>query len=555
MLRALHVQNFILIDDLTLDLGSGFFALTGETGAGKSLLVDALTALSGARAQKDWVRHGAKEAVVEAVFDLSDAPAAKSALEALGVQIDDEIVLRRTVSAEGRTRVVIGGQLAQVAELQRVARLLFSICGQNAHYELMESEAALQALDRYAQCEAVATEFARGFQKYAALGRELETLMASETQRLQRLDFVEFQVKELEEARLETGEETRLKEQRNRLVHAEKLRAGLALVSQRLAGDAGAAEHIGASRQKLRELTKLDPSLEPLATRLDALASEADDIGRDVERLSDRALAAGDVDGIEARLALLQRLSRKHGVEGEQLAERLQALHGERESLLGSDEKRTALSEERAGLERDLLALGQRLSAARKTAARQLGREVTERLRPLAMPRAEFFVALERAESLAGATSRGFDHTTFELATNPGEPRRALGKIASGGELSRVSLALEATLGRKADAPTYVFDEVDAGIGGAVAEVVGQTLATLGEERQVLCVTHLAQIAALATKQFRVEKQVRGNRTTSCIEPLAGKRRHEELARMLGGVEITDAVRRHAAELLERASA
>lgn len=556
MLRALHVQNFILIDNLTLDLGSGFHVLSGETGAGKSLLVDALSMLSGARAQKDWVRHGAKEAVVEAVFDLADAPKARAELEALGVIVEDELVVRRTVGAEGRGRVIIGGQLGSVGELQRVTRALFSICGQNAHYELAAPDAALAALDRYAQCEPVRDKFGEAFTRFSEVGRAIEELKATETQRLQRLDFIDFQVSELREAAPQAGEDARLRAERARLGHAEKLAGGLAQVVERLTGDAAAAEQVGVARQKMRELTKLDPALQPLCDRLEGVYVELSDLARSVDQEAEREpLSPGQLDEIESRLALLQRLSRKHGVSADELSARLQSLACERALLVGSDEARAGLEAEREELTAKLVKIGERLTKTRETAAKQMGTEVMQRLRPLAMPKAEFFVALTRAESVADAGPLGMDRAAFELMSNRGEPRRNLGKIASGGELSRVSLALEATLGRRADAPTYIFDEVDAGIGGAVAEVVGQTLAQLGQEKQVLCVTHLAQIAALGTQQYLVAKSTRGDRTTSSIAVLDGTERREELARMMGGVEITDAVRRHAAELLDRAAA
>jgi DNA repair protein RecN (Recombination protein N) len=323
-------------------------------------------------------------------------------------------------------------------------------------------------------------------------------------------------------------------------------------VTAALSGDDEAAVHrIAGARQKLRELMKIDPALEPLAQRLDAAAVELDDLARTLEdSAGDVVMDPQELDRLESRLALMAKLARKHGVAVDELPAREQALRKERDALQNADTEKSSLDAQLEQAQEKLCKLGRKLSTARKSGAEKLSKQVTAALRPLAMAKAELKARLESHEDPAQASRTGFDRCTFELASNAGEPMRPLAKVASGGELSRVTLALQSVLYDRSEVPTYVFDEVDAGIGGAVAEVVGQTLRRLGERRQVLCVTHLAQIAALSDQHYRVEKKTNGGRTSSHVAELRGQARKEELARMLGGVEITEAVRRHAEELL-----
>ena len=555
MLRTLHVQNFVLIEDQSLDYDpQGYAAFTGETGAGKSLLVDALSLLLGARAQKEWVRHGAKEAVVEATFDVSVQPKVLAGCEAQGYPVDDgELLVRRVVSADGRSKVFIGGRLSSVSELAALTAQLVAICGQNAQYELTHEDAALEAIDRYAKTELLRGKFSEAFLAHRAVLVRRDALAASEAQRLQRLDYVAFQLKELEDANVVAGEEAALKIDRNRLAHAEKLRQGLGIsVAALLSDDESALSRIGIARKTVRELSKLDGSLDAFAQRLDSTQIELDDLARSLERhLGDGHADPNELDRLESRLAMLSRLAKKHGCAPDELTQKMQSLADEKHVLSHADEERALLDAELLAREKELEKLGAELSRARKKGAEKFAREVSEALRPLAMPKAQFFVRVEVASSLAEATANGFDRVVYEIVTNAGEPQRPLAKVASGGELSRISLAIQSVLGDHSDVPTFIFDEVDAGIGGATAEIVAQTLATLGERRQVLCVTHLAQVAAKADKHYRVEKSTNAGRTISVVAELKGKARSEELARMLGGVQITDAVRKHAAELLK----
>ena len=557
MLRTLHVHNFVLIEDQMIDFErEGFCAFTGETGAGKSLLIDALGLLLGGRAQKEWVRHGSKEAAVSATFDVSQQPKVLALCEAHGFAHEEgELSVRRVVSADGRSKVFIAGRLSTAAELQQLTSHLVSICGQNAQYELTAEDAALEALDRYAGgAYVLRARFAEKHASYRETVARRQVLDASEAQRLQRLDYVSFQVQELHEAAPRVGEEASVRSERNRLAYAERLRAGLgSVVSSLLTNDDAASGRIGSARRILRDLAKFDPALDTHASRLEALAIDLDDVCRTCEHALDGLSAdPQELDRLEARIALLQRLSKKHGVGMDDLPERLRILTEERRTLSNADEERTRLDKALAVLANELSVLGSELSMVRKKAAEKFQSRVTKALRPLAMPKAEFFVQVDTATDLAKATSAGFDRVSYAIITNPGEPVRPLAKCASGGELSRLSLALQSVLGEHSDVPTFIFDEVDAGIGGATAEVVGQTLGALGQRRQVLCVTHSPQVAAEANRHFLVEKRIADGRTSSTLTELKQKTRMEELARMLGGVEITDAVRKHAAELIRK---
>jgi DNA repair protein RecN (Recombination protein N) len=556
MLRTLHVQNFVLIEDQTIDFErEGFCAFTGETGAGKSLLVDALGLLLGERAQKESVRHGAKEAAVSATFDVSGQERVLATCEAHGFELDEgELSVRRVVSADGRSKVFIAGRLSTAGELQQMTSHLISICGQNAQYELVAEDAALEALDRYAGAEVMRAAFAAKHAAYKDAVSRRQALEASEAQRLQRLDYVSFQVQELEEASPRVGEEALVRAERNRLAYAERLRTGLgSVVGTILNDDDAVSGRVGAARRVLRDLVKFDPTLEDFASRLESLGVELDDLGRSCERALEGLNAdPEELDRLEARLSLLQRLAKKHGVGIDELPQRWLALSEEKRSLTNADEERSALDKIVGELAVALVTAGAELSGVRMKAAQKFQARVTQALRPLAMPKADFFVQVESTMDVAKASSSGFDRVCYAIMTNPGEPVRPLAKSASGGELSRLSLALQSVLGAHSDVPTFVFDEVDAGIGGATAEIVGQTLAALGAKRQVLCVTHSPQVAAVASRHFRVEKQTAAGRTHSSLVELKTKDRSEELARMLGGVEITDAVRTHAEELLAR---
>jgi DNA repair protein RecN (Recombination protein N) len=531
VLTELRVENLGIIAELTITLGDGLTAITGETGAGKTLLVDALELLCGGRADPLAVREGASEARVEGRF----------------VRDDDETVLARVVPVSGRSRGYIDGRLATAGELGEVARNLVDLHGQHAHQSLLAPAEQRALLDAFAGAAArdALTALRAARQEIAAIGEQLDALGGDERTRAREVDLLEYQLAELDAAAVaDTGEDDELQRDEQILADAEAHRAALDAAHSALEGSAQDA--IGAA---VAALAGREP-FAPLADRLRALQSETAEAAHDVRVAAEGIVADPDrLAAIQARRALLHELMRKYGptladvVEyTAQTRERLTELHTH-------DERASALEDKRAEAEAAAQRAATKLTKTRKAAAPRLASAVSDHLRELAMPAAAVTIEIEPTE----LGEDGADDVTFLLAPNPGEPPRPLARAASGGELARTMLALRVVLSTAP--PTLVFDEVDAGIGGEAGAAVGRALASLGANHQVLCVTHLAQVAACADAQLFVSKQEAKGRTTTSVELLLGDARVNEISRMLAGVGESDHARRHAEELLTRKNA
>ena len=547
MLELLRVRAFAIIDELEVQFAPGFNALTGETGAGKSILVDALHLVLGGRAQADAVRTGAEECEVQALFRPRDAAACDARLQELGLPAaGGELVVRRTVHRQGRSRSFVNGALATAAQLQQATRGLLDISGQHEHVGLLDPSLHLDLLDSHAGLGDLRARYVEAFVALSTAESARARLDSDESQRAQRADWLEFQLDELRKADPRPGEDGELQQERRVLAAAEKLRAG-AQESEALLSELGASK----AAKRLDELAAIDPSLLPLAQSVRGASAELIEAARELSRYAARA--GGDpqrLADIDERLEVLRRLTRKHGGTLASALQRRTDMAAELASLANHDEELARRTEEVRRLAAAARELGEALSRKRRAAAAGFSRAVEHGLASLGMKSAldvRFSPAAEGA--IEGLGPRGLETAELLLSANAGEELRSLSRIASGGELSRVLLAVKRVLAESDPVDAYLFDEVDAGIGGATAEAVGRALCDVAQRRQVICITHLPQIAVFAGKHFTVEKEVRKGRTLSRVGAVEGEGRIRELARLLSG-KASDVALQHARELL-----
>jgi DNA repair protein RecN (Recombination protein N) len=559
VLTELRVENLLLIERAELRLAPGLNVLTGETGAGKTVLAHALDLLLGGKARTGIVRPGAREAYVEGVFELPDALRAE-----LGERLPEdaeEVVLARRVSAEGRTRALVNGRSASAADLRELAEPLIAFYGQHEHRRLMLASSQLEVLDAACGPEQAVRRAAAlaAHAEVRSLEAALEELRERSGARERELDLLEFELREIEEAEPSEEEDVALRAERDRLRHVEALRAAALGAVTAVAGDSeggtdGAGAALGAAGRELDALSGVDAELDGLAERWRALVVEAEDLSGELRGYAEGLDAEpGRLDVVEERLALLDRLARKHGGTVAAVLAHGEDCRRRRDELLGAEE---ALGEASVGLERaraDLDRVAQELRAARVAAAPALAAEVRERLESLAMEGAAFEISLTEREP--GPT--GADGVEFLIAPNAGVPAAPLRETASGGELSRVMLALMAARAESGGATTagatLVFDEVDAGIGGQTARAVGEQLRALAESGQVLCITHLPQVASMADRHFSIAKDPSAQPARTTVTELSDPEVVAELVRMLGADDGDDGARRHAEELLRAA--
>ena len=552
MLRELRIRNLAVIEAVSVAFEGALNVLTGETGAGKSILVDALLLVRGARAQSEAIRTEADVATVEAVFDVAGDGAVASVLESAGLgAADGELVVRRELARSGRHRAFVNDSPVTVAFLERLGDHLVDVHGQHEQQRLLEPSAQLDLLDRFAEAEALRARVADLHARVSEAETAIADLRRSVRDAAQREDLLRFQLSELDGARLRAGEEEELRTEQRRLQHAERFTAGITDVTDALRDDeASALGRLAGAAKILRELGRLDPAFAAPAESLDAASAQAEEA-----LLALRELGAAIVfdperrEAVEDRLDALTRLKRKYGESVQAMLAFRETAAADLDRLARHDELLAAEDARLARLRAEALAVAGQLGAARRAAATRLSGLVQKEVRALGMERAVFEVALETlaADQLS---ARGLERAEFRFGANPGEEVRPLARVASGGELSRTMLALEVVLATADRIPTMVFDEVDAGIGARTAGALAQKLAAVASRRQVLCVTHLAPIAAAAHHHVRVVKSVRAGRTRATVGALEADERVEEIARMLGGEPPTAASLGHARELL-----
>src|SRR3954447_13070155 len=558
MLLELRIENLLLIERAELRLGPGLNAITGETGAGKTILAHSLDLLMGGKARAHIVRPGAGEAYVEGVFELPKGLLDDPELTEIAERLPEgatELAIGRRVSASGRTSAFLAGRSASAPELQDLGSRLLAFYGQHEHRKLTLSGAQLETLDGFAGDEHL--ERRRAYREAHAevlrLQRELETIREREGARERDLDILRYELEEIEAAKPDPAEEAELAPERERLRHAEALRgaASEALAAVNGDGDGGASEAMGAAESSLAAQEGVDPQLDRLAEAARGLRVELQEVAADLRGYAEGIEAEpGRLEQVEERLEVLERLKRKHGGTIESVLAHAEHCRTEIETIEGAGEATGRLETELAEAQRERTDLAAQLSEVRAKAARRLQKSVAVELDQLAMSGAKLEVTLEPHPE--GFGPLGQERVTFQVATNPGMPVSPLRDAASGGELSRVMLAL-AGQGARGGAGTYVFDEIDAGIGGNTAKAVGERLRSLGAERQVLCITHLPQVASMAEAHFRIEKSVQGGQATARVERVEGEGLVAEIVRMLGGGDGDDAADRHARELLKAA--
>jgi DNA repair protein RecN (Recombination protein N) len=563
MLKHLHVTNFAILSEVAIDFGPGMNVLTGETGAGKSLIVDAVALLRGGRARADIPRAGADEAVVEALFEPPPALRRRvaAALAEAGLPfggphrappdggrsplMPDEVVVRRVIARGGRSRVHVNGALTTAAALAQVGGLLIDLAGQHEHQALSDGARHGEILDAFGVDPALVERAGALWERLAELTSASAVASSAARARAEREDFLRYQLDEIEAAKVAPGEERELGAERDRLRAAGKLGAAARHAEDALyAGDGAAVDLVAGVLRELSPLAAIDPRLDPPRAQLEEARALLEDAAVALRRYAEtvRDDPARLIE-IEDRLHLLGRLARKHG---DDILGRAAALRAELAELTDGEERSAARAKELETVSAETRAVAAALSDARTRAGRRLARAAEEALAELGTAGAKVDPRIERRE----LGPRGWDRVELLLSANRGEEPKPLARVASGGELSRIMLALKLALRAADPVATHVFDEVDAGVGGATAEVVGRQIRKVADERQVICVTHLAQIAAFADTHFRVEKQEKDGRVETSVERLGKSDRREEVARMIGGIKITPKARAHAEELL-----
>jgi DNA repair protein RecN (Recombination protein N) len=553
MLRSLQIRDFVIVEQLELDFGSGFGALTGETGAGKSILLDALGLAMGARADSSVVRSGRTRAEISADFDLprEGEPASGLAawLDEQGFDADEgALVLRRVVEAGGRSRSWINGAVATLAQLREIGDWLCDIHGQHAHHALLRPDAQRALLDAHAGLQAQAAAVGDAYRAWQNAIKGLRAAEAHSEAMQRERELLEWQVSELRALAFDPDEWGELNAEHNRLAHAAGLMSAAEEGVEALGeGDQAIASQLDRLAARLAELAAVDAQLLPVQELLAGAGIAAGEALHELRRYRERLeLDPQRLAEVERRIGEITDAARKYRVQPEALAGLLEDCEGRLARLLDAADP-VALAQREAACHDAFLALAAPLSAARRTAADKLSGEITRAMQELAMSGGRFEIALL---PLADGGAHGLEGVEFQVAANPSQPLRGMAKVASGGELSRIGLAIQVITSRAAATPTLIFDEVDVGIGGGVAEIVGRMLRELGVERQVLCVTHLPQVAAQANWQWSISKIRQGEETLSQVCELDEPARIEEIARMLGGVEITERTRAHAAEML-----
>jgi DNA repair protein RecN (Recombination protein N) len=554
MLTELRISNFAVLEQLDLSIDAGFTVLTGETGAGKSLLIDAIKLLIGGRASSDQIRFGEDEAHLEAAFVI---PPGHPMLDRLRAQEilgphDSQLIIRRVIARSGRNRVYLNGVMSPVHMLEEFGGTLVDIHGQHDQQSLLAPSTQLDALDAFGRLQALREQYQSAYRDWTEACRERNDLAVKIQQAAQREDYLAFQLQELDDAALCTGEEEVLQSERRRLGSSRRLGELTAEAQERIQADhTGISPNLVLVERALGELAQIDPDMQGagrLIAEARVLLKETTDCLRGyADRLDDDPMR---LTAVEDRLAVIQKLKKKYGGTIDAVIETHRRVRDELDGLRHSDEeigRHDRLIRERRDV---VVKLARDLSAKRTDAAKQMAKLVRRELDALKMGQTQFVIHLSTREGDEAYGADGADRAEFVLSANAGEPLKPLARVASGGELSRVMLALKSALAGADRVPVIIFDEIDTGVGGAVAAAIGKRLKELGRVHQVLCVTHLPQVASQATHHLCLEKSQMKNRTVTTVRPLSGMERESEIARMLGGETVTKKIRETAAELI-----
>lgn len=567
MLREINVKNLALIEGIQLEFDPSFNVLTGETGAGKSIIIDALGLALGGRFNLEMIRTGAESALVEAVFFIENRPDLHKYLEGIGITVDPDhtLIIQRDISNSGKNRCRVNGQLVTVLSLAKIGEYLLDIHGQHEHQSLLFPEKQLELLDQYcgAGCIAIRDELSRVFKEWQSLENEYRGLQQNEADLVRKVELLQFQINEINQAKLVIGEDEDLSKEREILASAEKLYEAASSAYQALyenSSGKAAVELLGEAERTLEQAAGIDPRLEQALETLREVACQAEEVSRDLRGYQEQIQFNPEhLAQVEERLEEIIRLKRKYGATIGEILNYSEKCEQELRGISNREKRSQELEGELANVKNRLGKLAESISRQRQLGAQKLEEAIIGQLSELNMGKTQFKIGLAQTENVEGIPFReknvevsinGADNIEFLVAPNPGEGLKPMVKIASGGELSRIMLALKSILAELDQIPTMVFDEIDVGIGGRTAQAVAEKMLLIGQSRQVICVTHLPQIASLAKRHFYIEKQIVQDRTGVTVRELAMNERIEELARMLGGAQVTDTTRQHAREML-----
>ncbi len=562
MLRELSIKNFAVIDQVALDLGPGLNVLTGETGAGKTIILNALGLLLGGRTSSDIIRHGEEEATVEALFE-SLPQALQLRLGESGYGDEDELVIKRIVSRSGKNRIYLNGSLCPLTLLAEIGSHLIRIYGQHEHHSLLRSESHLALLDAHGALEDKAEEMKKRYHSFRTAWDQLREAREKLERARREEDLLRAQAEEISRASLRIGEEEELQARKEILIHAEKLHQGCKEGEEILyEGEDAVVGRLGRVLARLKELAGIDNTLNNPVELINSSLAQLEEATSALRHYTDRVeFDSQALEQLEDRLAEINRLKRKYSGSVEDILKIRERVEQDLAALDRGGEEIGALEQALEKTSRSAWEEAEALSNERSRVSRKIKKELEREVESLGMPKTVFDARFLREEGIQddppflidgrNITEEGIDQIEFYFSPNPGEPVKPLAKVASGGELSRVMLAIKSLVLTRGDIPTLLFDEVDAGIGGSVAEMVGNKLKNVADSHQVICVTHLPQIAALANFHYVVEKEIAKGRTFTKVKKLSDRDRVSEVARMLGGIKVTDQAKRHAAEMIK----
>ncbi|WP_243290262.1 DNA repair protein RecN [Bacillus sp. FJAT-47783] len=559
MLAELSIRNFAIIESLTVSFERGLTVLTGETGAGKSIIIDAISLLAGGRGSSEFVRFGEKRAEIEGLFLLEsvDHPCIQKCSE-FGIDVQDGmVILRRDIGANGKSVCRVNGKLVTIAVLREIGRLLVDIHGQHDNQELMDENQHLHLLDEYGGVEIKQAKkvYQEIYKRFVELNSRLKSLTENEQEMAHRLDLIQFQLNEIESAHLQPNEDVKLQEERKQIVNFEKVFNALQSAYDALQGEQRGIDWLGLAMSHLDDVSDLNETLQTLSETLSnhyyliedltyQLRNELDTLEFDPERLNT----------IEARLNEINHLKRKYGQSVEEILSYAAQIEEEIETITNRDSHLHTIREELQSIRKDLLVEAKNVTQIRKKSAKKLTESITEELKALYMAKTTFAVQFLKEElEDSKFTQEGIDQVEFYIATNPGEPLKPLAKVASGGELSRIMLAMKSIFSKHQGITSIIFDEVDTGVSGRVAQAIGEKIYRVSEGSQVLCITHLPQVAAMADTHLFISKETMDGRTKTNVKPLNEEEKIKEIGRMIAGVEVTELTKQHAKELLQMA--
>jgi DNA repair protein RecN (Recombination protein N) len=556
MLTELSIRNFAIIDELNVTFTSGLNILTGETGAGKSILIGAVSLLLGDRASSDMIRSQEDTAMVEAMFNIGEKSDLKEKLKEMGFLVGNELILKRIVSRTGKNRVYIDGQLATIGMLSAITENLVNICGQHEHQVILNAENHSDIVDEFGGLQLLKAEYAEMFDRYLFLKEKHSKLLTMNKTRDERVEFLKFHLKEIDDAAVRVGEDEVLLDEKRILNSVQKLTEYARSAYESLYGKTGSVqEEIRGILANIREIKKIDKGLSLSEQDLDAVYYQLEDAAMTLrEYIKNLSYDPARLEAIDDRVDLLGKLKRKYGRTLDDVLKKRNEIEDELVAISSVDEEIETISKEMETQKKEMLKKATLLSQQRRGSAAVLTKAIEDEIHALRMEKAEFKVVFGKPSSGQDTpvfNARGIDEIEFYLTTNVGETAKPLNRIASGGELSRIMLAVKKVLAKAGSVGTLIFDEVDSGIGGAVAEDVGKKLRDVSQHHQIICITHLPQIACFGDTHYRVAKNISDERTVTSVDALSEEERLDEIARMLGGAELTKKTRAHAREMLE----